>query len=68
MAQYAPYAEYQEKTDREIPVFLLEPVERVAARFRTGSRRASEAASETRWPSRASSESTNSGPPRRPRR
>lgn len=22
--QYAPYAEYQEKTDREIPVFLLE--------------------------------------------
>ena len=24
MAQYAPYAEYQEKTDREIPVFLLE--------------------------------------------
>jgi deazaflavin-dependent oxidoreductase (nitroreductase family) len=26
VAQYAPYAEYQEKTDREIPVFLLEPV------------------------------------------
>lgn len=25
VAQYAPYAEYQEKTDREIPVFLLEP-------------------------------------------
>lgn len=24
VAQYAPYAEYQEKTDREIPVFLLE--------------------------------------------
>lgn len=24
--QYAPYAEYQEKTDREIPVFLLERV------------------------------------------
>jgi deazaflavin-dependent oxidoreductase (nitroreductase family) len=23
---YAPYAEYQERTDREIPVFLLEPV------------------------------------------
>ena len=22
VAQYAPYAEYQEKTDREIPVFL----------------------------------------------
>ena len=26
VAQYAPYAEYQEKTDREIPVFLLEPI------------------------------------------
>ena len=26
VAQYAPYAEYQEKTDREIPVFLLEAV------------------------------------------
>ena len=24
VAQYAPYAEYQEKTDRQIPVFLLE--------------------------------------------
>ena len=24
VAQYAPYAEYQKKTDREIPVFLLE--------------------------------------------
>jgi len=24
--QYAPYAEYQEKTDREIPVFLLERI------------------------------------------
>jgi deazaflavin-dependent oxidoreductase (nitroreductase family) len=24
--QYAPYAEYQQKTDREIPVFLLERV------------------------------------------
>ena len=24
VAQYAPYAEYQEKTDREIPVFVLE--------------------------------------------
>lgn len=24
VAQYAPYAEYQDKTDREIPVFLLE--------------------------------------------
>ncbi|MGI9157923.1 MAG: nitroreductase family deazaflavin-dependent oxidoreductase [Marmoricola sp.] len=24
VAQYAPYGEYQEKTDREIPVFLLE--------------------------------------------
>ena len=27
VALYAPYAEYQEKTDREIPVFLLERVE-----------------------------------------
>jgi deazaflavin-dependent oxidoreductase (nitroreductase family) len=26
VAQYAPYAEYQEKTDREIPVFVLTPV------------------------------------------
>ena len=26
VAQYAPYADYQEKTDRQIPVFLLEPV------------------------------------------
>ena len=26
VAQYAPYAEYQEKTEREIPVFLLERV------------------------------------------
>ncbi len=26
VAQYAPYAEYQEKTDREIPIFLLERV------------------------------------------
>jgi F420H(2)-dependent quinone reductase len=26
VAQYAPYADYQEKTDREIPVFLLERV------------------------------------------
>ena len=24
VAQYAPYADYQKKTDREIPVFLLE--------------------------------------------
>ena len=24
VAQYSPYAEYQEKTDREIPVFLME--------------------------------------------
>ncbi|BDB61162.1 MULTISPECIES: nitroreductase family deazaflavin-dependent oxidoreductase [Rhodococcus] len=24
---FPPYAEYQEKTDREIPVFVLEPVE-----------------------------------------
>ena len=27
VAQYAPYAEYQQATDREIPVFLLERVE-----------------------------------------
>ena len=26
VAQYAPYAEYQEKTDRQIPVFLLERI------------------------------------------
>lgn len=26
VAQYAPYAEYQEKADREIPVFLLERI------------------------------------------
>ena len=26
VAVYAPYAEYQEKTDREIPVFLLERI------------------------------------------
>jgi deazaflavin-dependent oxidoreductase (nitroreductase family) len=25
VAAYSPYAEYQEKTDREIPVFILEP-------------------------------------------
>jgi F420H(2)-dependent quinone reductase len=28
VAQYAPYAEYQQKTDREIPVFILEPADR----------------------------------------
>ncbi|MFE9675513.1 nitroreductase family deazaflavin-dependent oxidoreductase [Streptomyces sp. NPDC006259] len=27
VAAYPPYAEYQEKTDREIPVFVLEPVD-----------------------------------------
>ena len=27
VAQYAPYAEYQEKTEREIPVFVLERLE-----------------------------------------
>ncbi|MCO1577601.1 nitroreductase family deazaflavin-dependent oxidoreductase [Crossiella sp. SN42] len=27
VAAYPPYAEYQEKTDREIPVFVLEPVQ-----------------------------------------
>ncbi len=28
VAAYPPYAEYQQKTDREIPVFVLEPAER----------------------------------------
>jgi deazaflavin-dependent oxidoreductase (nitroreductase family) len=27
VAAYPPYAEYQERTDREIPVFVLEPME-----------------------------------------
>ena len=27
VAAYPPYAEYQEKTDRQIPVFIAEPVE-----------------------------------------
>ncbi|MFJ4006086.1 nitroreductase family deazaflavin-dependent oxidoreductase [Streptomyces sp. NPDC090023] len=27
VAAYPPYAEYQKKTDREIPVFVLEPAE-----------------------------------------
>lgn len=27
VAAYPPYAEYQQKTDRQIPVFLLEPAE-----------------------------------------
>jgi deazaflavin-dependent oxidoreductase (nitroreductase family) len=27
VAVYAPYAEYQENTDREIPVFILEPLD-----------------------------------------
>ncbi|WP_330461293.1 nitroreductase family deazaflavin-dependent oxidoreductase [Streptomyces sp. NBC_00820] len=27
VAAFPPYAEYQEKTDREIPVFVLEPVD-----------------------------------------
>ncbi|CAL9627252.1 nitroreductase family deazaflavin-dependent oxidoreductase [Streptomyces sp. enrichment culture] len=27
VAAYPPYAEYQERTDRRIPVFVLEPVE-----------------------------------------
>ncbi len=26
MAAFPPYAEYQEKTSREIPVFVLEPL------------------------------------------
>ncbi|WP_328773399.1 nitroreductase family deazaflavin-dependent oxidoreductase [Streptomyces sp. NBC_00286] len=26
VAAYPPYADYQEKTDREIPVFVLEPI------------------------------------------
>jgi len=32
VAQYAPYAEYQEKTDRKIPVFIIEPAEQVEQR------------------------------------
>jgi deazaflavin-dependent oxidoreductase (nitroreductase family) len=28
VAAYPPYAEYQERTDREIPVFVLEPLDR----------------------------------------
>ncbi|MFF3501284.1 nitroreductase family deazaflavin-dependent oxidoreductase [Streptomyces sp. NPDC003247] len=28
VAAFPPYADYQEKTDREIPVFVLEPVDR----------------------------------------
>ncbi|MGV9940534.1 nitroreductase family deazaflavin-dependent oxidoreductase [Streptomyces sp. NPDC003401] len=28
VAAFPPYAEYQEKTDREIPVFVLEPADR----------------------------------------
>ena len=28
VAAYPPYAEYQKKTDREIPVFVLEPADR----------------------------------------
>jgi deazaflavin-dependent oxidoreductase (nitroreductase family) len=27
VAAYPPYAEYQQKTDRQIPVFVLEPAE-----------------------------------------
>ncbi|CAM5298335.1 Deazaflavin-dependent oxidoreductase (Nitroreductase family) OS=Streptomyces griseomycini OX=66895 GN=FHS37_005511 PE=3 SV=1 [Streptomyces griseomycini] len=27
VAAYPPYADYQEKTDREIPVFVLEPAD-----------------------------------------
>jgi deazaflavin-dependent oxidoreductase (nitroreductase family) len=27
VAAYPPYAEYQERTDREIPVFVLEPID-----------------------------------------
>ncbi|MDH6546823.1 hypothetical protein M2162_000920 [Streptomyces sp. SAI-041] len=27
MAAYPPYADYQKKTDRVIPVFVLEPVD-----------------------------------------
>jgi deazaflavin-dependent oxidoreductase (nitroreductase family) len=27
VAAYSPYADYEQRTDREIPVFLLEPVE-----------------------------------------
>jgi F420H(2)-dependent quinone reductase len=27
VAAYPPYAEYQQKTDRQIPVFILEPAD-----------------------------------------
>jgi deazaflavin-dependent oxidoreductase (nitroreductase family) len=27
VAAYPPYADYQKKTDREIPVFVLEPLD-----------------------------------------
>jgi len=30
LAAYPPYADYQKKTDRQIPVFVLEPVENEA--------------------------------------
>jgi deazaflavin-dependent oxidoreductase (nitroreductase family) len=30
VAAYPPYADYQKKTDRQIPVFVLEPVENEA--------------------------------------
>ncbi|WP_431911905.1 nitroreductase family deazaflavin-dependent oxidoreductase [Nonomuraea jabiensis] len=32
VAAYPPYADYQKKTDREIPVFVLEPLDGEAAR------------------------------------
>ena len=32
VAAYPPYAEYQQKTSRQIPVFVLEPVTRAASR------------------------------------
>ncbi|WP_043507223.1 nitroreductase family deazaflavin-dependent oxidoreductase [Streptomyces glaucescens] len=32
VAAYPPYAEYQERTDREIPVFVLDPVDPVVPR------------------------------------
>ena len=63
--QFAPYADYQ-REDRP-----RDPAVPARARSEAGGlaqpARAIEAASATRWPSRASSESRISGPPRRPK-
>lgn len=36
VAAYPPYAEYQRRTEREIPVFVLEPAARTPHRPRSG--------------------------------